>query len=76
MLSLLFSILAGNAYQSLYSQQESIYFALYREVSEAKSLLEQMALVCSGRPFYREALRMMKRYIKTDLRCSRTSVSR
>jgi len=67
-LSLLFSILAGAAYQSLYAQQESIYFALYAEVSEAKSLLEQMALVCSGRPFYRDALRAMKVYVKSDLR--------
>ena len=67
-LSLLFSILAGNAYTALYAQQETIYFALYAEVSEAKSLLEQMALVCSGRPFYKDVLRMMKVYIKTDLR--------
>ena len=36
---LLFSILAGNASSSLYQQQETIYFALHREVSEAKSLL-------------------------------------
>jgi hypothetical protein len=67
-LSLLFSILAGNAYQSLYNQQESIYFALYAEVSEAKSLLEQMALVCNGRPFYRDALAMMRTYVEEDLR--------
>ena len=38
-ISLLFSILAGNACSSLYQQQETIYFALHREVSEAKSLL-------------------------------------
>ncbi|KAJ8610685.1 hypothetical protein CTAYLR_005668 [Chrysophaeum taylorii] len=67
-LSLLFSILAGNAYSSLYSQQEDIYLALYREVSDAKSLLEQLGLVCSGRPFYNDALRMLQIYIKTDLR--------
>ncbi|KAJ1462178.1 hypothetical protein M885DRAFT_611061 [Pelagophyceae sp. CCMP2097] len=67
-LSLLFSILAGNAYQSLYSQQEEIYFALYAEVSEAKSLLEQLALICSGRPFYVDALRALRAYIKNDLR--------
>lgn len=67
-ISLLFSILAGSAYQSLYTQQESIYFALYAEVSEAKSLLEQMALVCAGRPFYSDALRAMKAYVKQDLR--------
>mmetsp|Transcript_10899 Transcript_10899/g.16420 ORF Transcript_10899/g.16420 Transcript_10899/m.16420 type:complete len:427 (-) Transcript_10899:194-1474(-) len=67
-ISLLFSILAGNAYSSLYSQQEDIFFALYREVSDAKSLLEQMALVCSGRPFYLDALRMLQSYVATDLR--------
>eukprot|EP00547_Thalassionema_nitzschioides_P008608 CAMPEP_0194225958 /NCGR_PEP_ID=MMETSP0156-20130528/40796_1 /TAXON_ID=33649 /ORGANISM="Thalassionema nitzschioides, Strain L26-B" /LENGTH=496 /DNA_ID=CAMNT_0038958121 /DNA_START=142 /DNA_END=1629 /DNA_ORIENTATION=- len=67
-ISLLFSILAGNAFSSLYNQQETIYFALYREVSEAKSLLEQMTLVCSGRPFYKNALKAMKTYISTDLR--------
>ena len=60
-ISLLFSILAGSAYSSLYAQQEAIYFALYAEVSEAKSLLEQMALVCAGRPFYRDALRARRR---------------
>ncbi|MEM1061499.1 MAG: hypothetical protein AAGJ97_04115, partial [Planctomycetota bacterium] len=65
-LSLLFSILAGSAYSSLYAQQEDIYFALYREVSDAKSLLEQLALVCAGRPFYIDALRYLQIYIKTD----------
>jgi len=45
-LGLLFSILAGNAYSVLYEQQETIYFALFQEVSEAKSLLEQTALIC------------------------------
>ncbi|KAH8064178.1 hypothetical protein JL720_12977 [Aureococcus anophagefferens] len=40
----------------------------FAEVSEAKSLLEQMALVCAGRPFYKDALRAMKVYIKSDLR--------
>ena len=33
-------------------EQEAIYFALFQEVSEAKSLLEQTTLVCQGRPFY------------------------
>ena len=48
-IGLLFSILAGNAYSSLYAQQENIFFALFQEVSEAKSLLEQVTLVCQGR---------------------------
>ena len=45
----LFSILAGSNYSSLYSQNEAIFCALFAEVSEAKALMEQIALVCSGR---------------------------
>ena len=67
-IGLLFSILAGNAYSALYQQQESIYFALFQEVSEAKSLLEQTTLVCQGRPFYPAALSAMRAYVKNDLR--------
>ena len=67
-IGLLFSILAGNAYAALYQQQESIYFALFQEVSEAKSLLEQTTLVCQGRPFYQSALRCIRQYVKNDLR--------
>lgn len=67
-IGLLFSILAGNAYSALYAQQESIYFALFQEVSEAKSLLEQTTLVCQGRPFYQSALTCIRDYVKNDLR--------
>ena len=67
-IGLLFSILAGNAYSALYQQQESIYFALFQEVSEAKSLLEQTTLVCQGRPFYQSALTCIRDYVKNDLR--------
>ena len=67
-IGLLFSILAGNAYSALYQQQEAIYFALFQEVSEAKSLLEQTTLVCQGRPFYQSALRCIRQYVKNDLR--------
>jgi hypothetical protein len=67
-IGLLFSILAGNAYSALYQQQESIYFALFQEVSEAKSLLEQTTLVCQGRPFYPAALSAIRAYVKNDLR--------
>ena len=67
-IGLLFSILAGNAYSALYEQQESIYFALFAEVSEAKSLVEQTTLVCQGRPFYQSALACMRDYVKNDLR--------
>ncbi len=46
MLGLLFSILAADAFLVLYQQQVSIYRALFHEVSEAKSLLEQVMDVC------------------------------
>jgi hypothetical protein len=59
---------SGNAYSVLYQQQETIYFALFQEVSEAKSLLEQTALICQGRPFYPSVLRQIKLYIRNDLR--------
>lgn len=66
--SLLFSILAGGSYASLYSQNESIFYALFAEVSEAKALMEQVALVCSGRPFYTKVLKYIKAYVDNDLR--------
>ncbi|KAJ1633371.1 hypothetical protein T492DRAFT_546902 [Pavlovales sp. CCMP2436] len=66
-IGLLFSILAGNAYSSLYTQQESIYFALFHEVSEAKSLLEQTTLVCQGRPFYPAVLAQFELYVSQVL---------
>jgi hypothetical protein len=72
-IGLLFTILAGNAYSSLYAQQENIYFALYQEVSEAKSLLEQVTLVCQGRPMYGKTLRYMKSYVENDLRRLKTN---
>jgi hypothetical protein len=37
-------------------------------VSEAKSLLEQTALICQGRPFYPAVLKQIKLYIRDDLR--------
>jgi len=67
-IDLLFAILAGNAYTALYQQQESIYFALYKEVSIAKSLLEQLALVGQARPWYPSALRSFAEYLNDDLR--------
>eukprot|EP00618_Florenciella_parvula_P018396 CAMPEP_0119527800 /NCGR_PEP_ID=MMETSP1344-20130328/42132_1 /TAXON_ID=236787 /ORGANISM="Florenciella parvula, Strain CCMP2471" /LENGTH=408 /DNA_ID=CAMNT_0007567053 /DNA_START=6 /DNA_END=1229 /DNA_ORIENTATION=+ len=65
---LLFSILAGNTFIFLYQQTEAIYYALFAEVSEAKSLLEQTTLVCQGRPFYQDVLRNINLYVTQDLR--------
>jgi hypothetical protein len=36
-----------------------IYYALFNEVTEAKSLLEQVALVCQGRSMYARCLEMV-----------------
>jgi len=52
----------------MYQQTENLYLALYAEVSEAKSLLEQVALVCANRPIYFNVLRNIQRYIKEDLK--------
>lgn len=65
---LLFTILCGNTYNSLYNQQEVLFHALFTEVSEAKSLLEQACLVCQGRPFYPKMLDSIGDYVSTDLR--------
>ena len=67
-IDLLFAILAGNAYTALYEQQEDIYFALYSEVTLAKSLLEQLTLVGQSRLWYASSLRCIERYLVSDLR--------
>ncbi|KAL7524212.1 hypothetical protein ACHAXR_000475, partial [Thalassiosira sp. AJA248-18] len=46
---LTFSILVGQTYYFMYQQQEAVFVSLFGEVTEAKSLLEQVALVCQGR---------------------------
>jgi hypothetical protein len=53
----------------LYTQQESLYYALFEEVTEAKSLLEQVALVCQGRSMYQKCLHSIAKYVQFDLKC-------
>lgn len=65
---LLFSILIGQTFAFLYTQQEAIFYALFNEVTEAKSLLEQVALVCQGRSMYNKVLESMSKYVKNDLK--------
>jgi len=65
---LLFSILVGQTYAFLYTQQESVMYALFDEVTEAKSLLEQVALVCQGRAMYPKVLESISKYIEDDLK--------
>jgi len=68
MFGLLFSILAGSSYGSLYAQNEAIYFAFYSEVSEAKALVEQVSLISQGRSIYDTLLKYIEQYVKEDLR--------
>ena len=72
-IDLLFAILAGNAYTSLYKQQEAIYFALYAEVTLAKSLLEQLTLIGLGRPWYPTTLEAMRTYVDDLSKLNATS---
>ena len=65
---LLFSILAGQTYYFMYQQQEMVYYALFNEVTEAKSLLEQVALVCQGRSMYKKVLGSIAAYVRDDLK--------
>ena len=65
---LVFSLLVGQTYYFMYQQQEAIYLALFEEVTMAKSLLEQVALVCQGREsLYERILQDIDRYVKEDL---------
>lgn len=62
--SLTFSILVGQTYYFMYQQQEAVFVSLFGEVTEAKSLLEQVALVCQGRrDMYEMCLVAVKRYV-------------
>ena len=48
----------------MYQQQEAVFVSLFGEVTEAKSLLEQVALVCQGRrDMYEMCLVAVKRYV-------------
>jgi len=60
--SLLFSFFASRTYSVLYQQQESLYVALYAEVAQVRSLLEQMTLVLQGRPNYKATLSNLRDY--------------
>jgi hypothetical protein len=65
---LVFSLLVGQTHYFMYQQQEATYLALYEEVTMAKSLLEQTALVCQGREeLYLRILRRVRAYVKDDL---------
>ncbi len=68
---LTFSILVGQTYYFMYQQQEAVFVSLFREVTEAKSLLEQVSLVCGGRgDMYRMCLGAVKRCVRVCCCCS------
>ena len=67
LVGLLYSILMGQVFGFLYGQQEALYYALFDEVTEAKSLLEQVALVSQGRTMYLTCLDSIARYVRDDL---------
>lgn len=53
----------------MYQQNEAVFVSLFGEVTEAKSLLEQVALVCNGRKdMYEMCLVAVKRYVEEDLK--------
>jgi len=53
----------------MYQQQEAVYTALFDEVSEAKSLLEQLSLVLQGRTStYESVLSCVQKYVDEDLK--------
>jgi len=67
--ALLFGILVGQTYYFMYQQQENIFYALFDEVIEAKSLLEQISLMTYGRPgLYPSLLSRMNDYVQDDLK--------
>ena len=67
--ALLFGMLVGQTYYFMYQQQEHIFFALFEEVTEAKSLLEQISLIAYGRQsLYPSLLARMNDYVKNDLK--------
>ena len=65
---LLFSILVGQTYYFMYQQQEAVYLAVFNEVTEAKSLLEQSTLVAGARPVYPKILKYIDSYVQDDLK--------
>ncbi|KAL3777460.1 hypothetical protein ACHAW5_006416 [Stephanodiscus triporus] len=72
---LTFSILVGQTYYFMYQQQEAVFVSLFREVAEARSLLEQVALVCGGRrDMYVMCLLAMRRYVRANGAGSWTSL--
>mmetsp|Transcript_14382 Transcript_14382/g.16548 ORF Transcript_14382/g.16548 Transcript_14382/m.16548 type:complete len:440 (-) Transcript_14382:351-1670(-) len=66
---LTFAFLSGPTYLFLYKQRETLYYSLFDEVTLAKSLVEQIALMSRGRDdMYEMLLDCVRRYVREDLR--------
>lgn len=73
--ALIFSLLTGFTYYFMYSQQETIFYALFDEVSITKTLLEQCALISRGRiNLYERLLRCIQCYVDNDLKATPQSI--
>lgn len=67
--ALLFGMLVGQTYYFMYQQQELVFYALFAEVTEAKSLLEQISLMTYGREgLYPSLISRMNDYVQYDLK--------
>lgn len=67
-LALIFSFLTGNTLFFMYRQQETLYYALFDEVTALTSLIEQSALLAEGREVYNIILKNISKYIEDDLK--------
>ena len=67
-LALIFSFLTGNTLFFMYRQQETLYYALFDEVTALTSLIEQSALLAEGREVYNIILKSISKYIEDDLK--------
>jgi hypothetical protein len=68
LLALIFTFLTGNTLFFMYRQQETLYNALFEEISALMSLLEQSALLSEGRGVYKTLLDSISKYIEDDLK--------
>ena len=67
-LALIFSFLTGNTLFFMYRQQETLYYALFEEVTALTSLIEQSALLSEGRDMYQKLLECITLYVEDDLK--------
>ncbi len=68
-LALTFAFLTTNTLFFMYRQQETLYFALFDEITALVSLLEQSALLSEGRSeIYNIILENLERYVEDDLK--------